>query len=115
MTSVGDTSTYSSPGNPQQMCRRTARDQTHVRRSFETSGGAHRPEIINVLDKLARSAKAVTAARSLAYARAAFNWAAKREKVPPECVRPSARRHTVERERVLSDAELAVCGRPSRR
>jgi hypothetical protein len=74
-----------------------------------------RAEIINVLDKLARSAKAVTAARSLAYARAAFNWAAKREKVPPECVRPSARRHTVERERVLSDAELAVCGRPSKR
>jgi hypothetical protein len=62
-----------------------------------------RAEIINVLDKLVRSAKAATAARSLAYTRAAFNWAAKREKVPPECVRPSARRHTVERERVLSD------------
>ena len=74
-----------------------------------------RAEIINVLDKLVRSAKAVTAARSLAYARAVFNWAAKREKVPAECVRPSARRHTVERERLLSDAELAVCGRPSRR
>jgi hypothetical protein len=32
-------------------------------------------DITNVLDKLMRSAKAVTAARSLAYARAAINWA----------------------------------------
>jgi integrase len=65
-------------------------------------------DIINVLDKLVRSAKAVTAARSLAYARAAFNWAAKREKVPhnPFVGLPVA---TViaERERVLTDAELA--------
>jgi integrase len=57
---------------------------------------------------LVRSAKAVTAARSLAYARAAFNWAAKREKVPhnPFVGLPVA---TViaERERVLTDAELA--------
>ena len=75
-----------------------------------------RAEIINVLDKLARSAKAVTAARSLAYARAAFNWTAKREKVPrnPFVGLPVAT-VTVERERVLSGAELAVCGRPSRR
>ena len=67
-----------------------------------------RAEIINVLDKLVSSAKAVTAARSLAYARAAFNWAAKREKVPrnPFVGLPVAT-VTVERERVLSDAELA--------
>jgi len=67
-----------------------------------------RAEIINVLDKLVRSAKAVAAARSLAYARAAFNWTAKREKVPrnPFVGLPVAT-VTVERERVLSDAELA--------
>jgi integrase len=67
-----------------------------------------RAEIIDVLDKLVRSAKAVTAARSPAYARAAFNWAAKREKVPrnPFVGLPVAT-VTIERERVLSDAELA--------
>jgi integrase len=67
-----------------------------------------RAEIINVLDKLVRSAKAVTAALSLAYARAAFNWAAKREKVPRSAfVGLPVATVTVERERVLSDAELA--------
>jgi integrase len=67
-----------------------------------------RADIINVLDKLVRSAKAVTAARSLAYARAAFNWAAKREKVPhnPFVGLPVAT-VTAERERVLTDAEVA--------
>jgi integrase len=67
-----------------------------------------RADIINVLDKLVRSAKAVTAARSLAYARAAFNWAVKREKVPhnPFLGLPVAT-VTAERERVLTDAELA--------
>jgi integrase len=67
-----------------------------------------RAEIINVLDKLVRSTKAVTAARSLAYARAAFNWAAKREKIPhnPFVGLPVAK-VTAERERVLTDAELA--------
>jgi len=67
-----------------------------------------RAEIINVLDKLVRSTKAVTAARSLAYARAAFNWAAKREKIAqnPFVGLPVAT-ITAERERVLTDAELA--------
>src|SRR5215469_15657853 len=67
-----------------------------------------RAEIINVLDKLVRSTKAVTAARSLAYARAAFNWATKRGKVPhnPFVGLPVAT-VTAERERVLTDAELA--------
>jgi integrase len=61
-----------------------------------------------VLDKLVRSTKAVTAARSLAYVRAAFNWAAKREKVAqnPFVGLPVAT-VTAERERVLTDAELA--------
>ena len=61
-----------------------------------------RAEIINVLDKL------VTAARSLAYARAAFNWATKRGKVRhnPFVGLPVAT-VTAERERVLTDAELA--------
>ena len=66
-----------------------------------------RAEIINVLDQLVRSAKAVTAARSLAYARAAFNWAAKREKVPRNPFVGLVATVTVGRERVLSDAELA--------
>jgi len=67
-----------------------------------------RAEIINVLDKLVRSTKAVTAARSLAYARAAFNWAAKRGKVPdnPFVGLPVAT-VTAERERALTDFELA--------
>jgi hypothetical protein len=67
-----------------------------------------RAEIINVPDKLVRSTRAVTAARSLAYARAAFNWAAKREKVTqnPFVGLPVAT-VTAERERVLTDAELA--------
>ena len=67
-----------------------------------------RGEIINVLDNLVRSTKAVTAARSLAYARAAFNWAAKREKVAqnPFVGLPVAA-VAADRERVLTDAELA--------
>ena len=50
----------------------------------------------------------MTAARSHAYARAAFNWAAKREKVAqnPFVGLPVAT-VTAERERVLTDAELA--------
>jgi hypothetical protein len=62
---------------------------------------------------LVKDGKAVTAARSLAYARAAFNWAIKREKVlkNPFAGLPIA---TIvsERERVLTDGELADC-RPS--
>jgi integrase len=67
-----------------------------------------RAEIINVLDQLVRSTKAVTAARSLAYARAAFNWAVKRGKVPhnPFVGLPVAT-VTAERERALTDFELA--------
>jgi integrase len=55
-----------------------------------------------------RSAKVVTAAHSLACARAAFNWAAKREKVPhdPFVGLPVATA-AAECERVLTDAELA--------
>jgi integrase len=67
-----------------------------------------RSDIINVLDKLVGSDKVVITARSLAYARAAFNWAAKREKIRhnPLVGLPIAT-ITAERERVLTDAELA--------
>ena len=68
----------------------------------------NRAEIINMLDKLVRSTKVVTTARSLAYARAAFNGAAKRGNVPhnPFVGLPVAT-VTAEREQVLTDAELA--------
>jgi integrase len=67
-----------------------------------------RAEIINILDRLIKAGKVAMAARSLAYARAAFQWAAKREKVlgNPFVGLPIAMA-TSERERVLSDAELA--------
>jgi hypothetical protein len=67
-----------------------------------------RSDIINVLDKLVGSDKAVTAARSVAYVRAAFNSSAKREKIHhnPLVGLPIAT-ITAERGRVLTDAELA--------
>jgi integrase len=65
-------------------------------------------EAVNALDKLVRAEKAAMAGRTLAYARAAFNWAEKRGKVPanpfqglPISAGAGARA------RVLSDGELA--------
>jgi integrase len=67
-----------------------------------------RADVIGVLDKLVNAGKTVMAARSLAYARAAFRWAVKREKVPvnPFLGLPIATA-TMERERELTDVELA--------
>lgn len=66
------------------------------------------PDAINALDKLIRAGKAAMAGRTLAYARAAFRWAQKRGKVPrnPFQDLPIAA-GTRERDRVLSDDELA--------
>jgi integrase len=64
-------------------------------------------EAVNALDALVQGGKAVTAGRTMAYARAAFAWAERRGKVP---VNPFKRlpvsASATERDRVLSDAEL---------
>jgi integrase len=67
-----------------------------------------RADAVNALDKLVRAGKAAMAGRTLAYARALFQWAEKRGKVPhnpfpglPIVTTSKAR------ERVLSDGELA--------
>jgi integrase len=67
-----------------------------------------RAEVINILDKLIKDGKLAMAARALAYARAALNWAAKREKIPsnPLLGLPIAV-SAAERDRVLIDVELA--------
>jgi integrase len=67
-----------------------------------------RAEVINILDKLIKDGKLAMAARALAYARAALNWAAKREKIPanPLLGLPIAA-SSAERDRVLTDVELA--------
>jgi integrase len=67
-----------------------------------------RADATNALDKLVTAGKAAMAGRTMAYARAAFRWAEKRGKVPgnPFQGLPISAGH-VERERVLSDAEIA--------
>jgi integrase len=67
-----------------------------------------REDAVNALDKLVKDGKAAMAGRTLAYARAAFRWAQKRAKVPANPFQglPIAT-GAVERERVLTDAELA--------
>ena len=67
-----------------------------------------RADATNALDKLVTEGKAAMAGRTMAYARAAFRWAEKRGKVPGnpfQGLQISAGH--VERERVLSDAEIA--------
>jgi integrase len=67
-----------------------------------------RADAVNALDKLVRAGRAAMAGRTLAYARAAFQWAQKRGKVPANPFQglPIAA-STTTRERVLSDGELA--------
>jgi integrase len=74
----------------------------------EPAARVTRSDVISVLDNLIKAGKVVTASRSLAYARAAFGWASKRGNVPmnPFVGLPIATA-TSERERVLTDAELA--------
>jgi integrase len=67
-----------------------------------------RADAVNALDSLVKGGKAAMAARTLAYARAAFHWAQKRGKVahnPFQGLPIST--STATRERVLSDGELA--------
>src|SRR4051794_8786861 len=67
-----------------------------------------RADAVNALDRLLNAGKTVTADRTLAYARACFGWAQRRGKVPtnPFAGLPVTSGMT-ERERVLSNAELA--------
>jgi integrase len=68
-----------------------------------------RTDAVNTLDTLVRAGKAAMAGRTMAYARACFRWAQKRGKVPTNPFQdlPIAAGAT-ERDRVLSDAELAA-------
>ena len=67
-----------------------------------------RAEVVNILDELVKAGRTAMAARALAYARAAFQWAMKRGKIAanPFLGLPIATT-TADRDRVLSDAELA--------
>jgi integrase len=66
-----------------------------------------RAEVVNTLDDLLRSGKRAMAGRTLAYARACFQWGVKRGKVPSNPFNdlpiPSG---STERDRVLANAEL---------
>jgi integrase len=68
----------------------------------------NRADAVDALDKIVKAGKAVTAGRTMAYARACFSWAVKRDKVPanPFADLPVSAGKT-ERERVLTDTELA--------
>ena len=63
---------------------------------------------MNALDQIVKGGKPVTAGRTMAYARACFAWGKRRGKVPenPFAELPISP-GTIERERVLSDAEVA--------
>jgi integrase len=66
-----------------------------------------RIDAVNSLDQIVKAGKAVTAGRTMAYARACFAWGKRRGKVPenPFAELPIAAGAT-ERERVLSDTEI---------
>ena len=67
-----------------------------------------RTDAVNALDQIVKAGKAITAGRTMAYARACFAWGKRRGKVPenPFAELPISAGAT-ERERVLSDAEIA--------
>ena len=67
-----------------------------------------RTEAVNALDQIVKAGKVVTAGRTMAYARACFAWGKRRGKVPdnPFADLPISA-GTTERERVLTDAEIA--------
>ena len=67
-----------------------------------------RTEAVNALDVLVKAGKNAMAARTLAYARAAYQWAVKREKVPanPFAGLPIAVT-SASRDRTLTDSEVA--------
>ena len=66
-----------------------------------------RAAAVNALDEIVKAGKAVTAGRTMAYARACFAWGKRRGKVPenPFAELPITAGAT-ERERALSDAEI---------
>jgi integrase len=68
-----------------------------------------RADAISALDRIVRDGKAIAAGRTMAYARACFEWGKHRGKVPenPFAELPVSA-GTTERERVLNDAELAA-------
>jgi integrase len=67
-----------------------------------------RADAVNILDGLVKDSKVAMAARTLAYARAAFAWAHKRGKVPSNPFQGlPISTGTASRDRVLTDAELA--------
>lgn len=67
-----------------------------------------RAEAVNALDRIVKAGKAVTAGRTMSYARACFAWGKRRGKVPenPFAELPISAVAT-QRERVLSDIEVA--------
>jgi integrase len=66
-----------------------------------------RADAVNALDGLVRAGKPIMAGRTLAYARAAFQWAHKRGKVPANPFQGlPISTGTTARERVLNDAEI---------
>jgi integrase len=67
-----------------------------------------RTDAVNALDQIVKAGRAVTAGRTMAYARACFAWGKRRGKVPenPFAELPISAGAT-ERERVLSDMEIA--------
>jgi integrase len=67
-----------------------------------------RIDAVNALDQIVKAGKAVTAGRTMAYARACFAWGKRRGKVPenPFAELPISAGAT-ERERALSDGEIA--------
>jgi integrase len=67
-----------------------------------------RTDAVNALDQIVKAGKAITAGRTMAYARACFAWGKRRAKVPenPFADLPISAGDT-DRERVLSDSEIA--------
>jgi integrase len=67
-----------------------------------------RTDAVNALDRIVKAGKAITAGRTMAYARACFAWGERRAKVPtnPFANLPISA-GTTERERALSDSEIA--------
>lgn len=67
-----------------------------------------RGDAVNALDRLVRANKPIMAGRTLAYSRAAFQWAHRRGKVPANPFQGlPISTGTTARERVLNDAEIA--------
>ena len=92
--------------------RYAAEAQRAIRQAFagyleRPAGRLSRSDAVSVLDAMAHKGKAVSAGRTMAYARACYSWAEKRGKVsfnPFRNIPVSSA--VIERERVLSDDEL---------